>query len=360
MIEARHGGLKRAPPMKLRLFPPMLTAALILGGCGGGGGSAAKLASSDVAVVGNEHVTLAQYNEVLAEQRASAKASGVAFPKAGSTQYQQLQTSIMNTLVQDAEFAIQAQKLGVTVTQAQVANQMATLMKKYFKNSETVYKAQLKKQGFTAAEVLATVRERLLEQKLFQAVTKSVKVSAAEVNVNYLENLAQYQKPATRKVREILAGKNKQQLATQIYTELKQGASFAALAKRYSQDPGSKNTGGLFTATKGSDVPEFDAAVFAASAKTGELLRPVKTAAYGWFVIQPLGPIVAATTTSEAKAAPTIRKTLLAQQQQALLGTWLGNMAKTFCTSGSISYQAGYTPSPDPCATITTPNQTTT
>ena len=47
--------------------------------------------------------------------------------------------------------------------------------------------------------------------------------------------------------------------------------------------------GGKFTANKGSDVPEFDAAVFAPKAKTGELIKPVKTAQYGWFVIKPLG-----------------------------------------------------------------------
>ena len=46
-----------------------------------------------------------------------------------------------------------------------------------------------------------------------------------------------------------------QALAEQIYTQLKGGASFATLAKKYSQDPQLKDKGGTFTATKGSDVP---------------------------------------------------------------------------------------------------------
>jgi parvulin-like peptidyl-prolyl isomerase len=345
--------------MKLRFLPPMLIAAVALAGCGGSS-PAAKIAPSDIAVVGSQHITLAQYTQALAEERASLKASGTAFPKAGTTAYQSLQTTIIDALVQQAEFALQAAKLKLSVTPAEVQSQISALKKKYFKGSESLYMAALKQQGFTDLEVRQNLATRLLQQKLFTQVTKTVKVTNAQVNLNYLQNLSTYEKASTRKVREILAGKNKQALAEQIYKQLKAGASFAALAKRYSQDPGSKNSGGLFTATKGSDVPEFDQAVFAPSAKTGELLAPVKTAQYGWFVIQPLGPIVPATTTSEAKAAPTIRKSLLATQQQAALGTWVQGISKSYCTSGAISYQAGYTPSPDPCASITTPNQTTT
>ncbi len=337
----------------------MLLVAVGFAGCGGGG-STGKLAATDVALVATEHVTLVQYNEALTEERASLKAAGTAVPKPGTTDYQTLQTNIINALVEQAEFRIEAAKLGVTVTPAEVQKQVVAIQKQYFKGNIASYTAALKKQGFTDAELRANIGQRLLQQKLFVEVTKDVKVTAAQVNLDYLQNIASYQKPATRKVREILAGKNKQKLAEQIYTQLKAGGSFAALAKRYSQDPGSKNTGGLFTATKGSDVPEFDAAVFAAGAKTGVLLAPVKTAQYGWFVIQPLAPIVAGSTTSEAKAAPTIRKQLLATQQQAALGTWVETIGKSFCSGGKISYQAGYTPSQDPCATITATNPTTT
>ena len=95
----------------------------------------------------------------------------------------------------------------------------------------------------------------------------------------YAANQAQFQKPATRAVQEILVGKNKQALASQIYSQVQGGADFAALAKKYSQDPGSKDKGGNYTATKGSDVPEFDAAVFDPKAKTGVLIKPVEDGA---------------------------------------------------------------------------------
>src|SRR5204862_741637 len=139
--------------------------------------------------------------------------------------------------------------------------------------------------------------------------TASVKASDKDVNAYCRAHKDQY--PPTRDVEEILVGKNKQSLAQSIYTQVKNGGSFTALAKKYSQDPGSKNIGGKFTAQKGKDVPEFDAAVFS-KAKTGTLLQPVDTKQYGWFVIKLLGD---AKPTPESQVAETIRAQLEQQDR---------------------------------------------
>lgn len=346
--------------MKVALLSPVLLLAVVLAGCGGGGGSTTKLNADDVAVVGSQQVTVAAYNEAVAEERASLKQSGQAFPKAGSSAYASMQTSIIDALVDEAEFAQAATKVGITVTPAEVNAQLTALKKKSFGGSEAKYQAALKQQGFTNAEVESSIREQLLQEKISEAVTKTVKVTPAEISAYYEANLSSYQQAATRRVREILVGKNKEKLADQIYSWLKDGQSFTTLAKRYSQDPSSKDSGGLFTAHQGSDVPEFDKAVFASTAKTNVLLKPVNTSEYGWFVIEPLAPIVPATTESEAKAAPSIRSTLLSSKDQSVLSAWIDKVEKSYCGGGQISYQAGYSPSPDPCAALTAPNQTTT
>ncbi len=351
---------ERFPPVKLlRNLLPLLLVAVLFAGCGGGGG-AAKPTSDDVAVVGTEHVTLAQYALALAEQKESLATEGQKVPAAGSTQYGQMKTNIVDVLIQQAEIRLEAQKLGISVTPAEVSTELAKLKKANFGGSEKAYQSSLKKQGFTDAQVRAYLQEQLLEQKVYKNVTKGATVSNAEIATYYAANSSQFQKAASRAVQEILVGKNKQALANQIYSQLKSGASFAALAKKYSQDPGSKDKGGKFTATKGSDVPEFDAAVFAPGSKTGVLLKPVKTAQYGWFVILPTANVTPGTTTPESKAAPAIRKQLASSKQQQTASDWMTTVAKTYCSGGKIVYQSGYTPSPDPCTTINSSNPTTT
>ena len=342
----------------LTLLVPVVLLAFALAACGGGGGSS-KLGGGDGAVVGSDHVTLSQYNDLLAEEKASMKAQGQAFPAAGSTQFASLKTNIVNLLVQQAEFQQEAQKLGISVTPADVDSKLTALKKQYYKGDEKKYEADLKKTGLTDAQFRQQLQEKLLENKIYTKVTAGATPTKAAIAAYYAANLTQFQQAATRPVQEILVGKNKEALANQIYNQLKSGGDFAALAKKYSKDPGSKDQGGDFTATKGSDVPEFDAAVFDPKSKTNELLKPVNTAQYGWFVIKPIGDIRPASTKTEQQAESQIKSQLVQQQQQQLANDWMNNVTKSFC-SGKIEYQSGYTPSPDPCTAINTPNQTTT
>lgn len=68
-----------------------------------------------------------------------------------------------------------------------------------------------------------------------------------------------------------------------IYTELKNGADFADMAKRFSQDPGSaRNGGSLGWFSHGQMVAEFDSVSFAL--KDGELSEPFATD-FGWHII---------------------------------------------------------------------------
>jgi parvulin-like peptidyl-prolyl isomerase len=343
----------------LRLLSPILVVALLVAGCGGGG-SSAKVTADDIAVVDTQHITQTDFNTALAEQKAQLLDSGQTVPGAGTSQYTSMRDSIVSSLVQQAIFGLQAGKLGITVKPSEVDQKMVALKKQCCKGDEKKYEKTLKQQHYTDAELRHDIGERLLEQKLYNKVTKTAKATAAEIAAYYAQNISQYQTPETRKVEEILVGKNKEALANKIYSQVKGGANFGKLAKQYSQDPGSKNSGGLFTATKGSDVPEFDAAVFAPTAKTNALLKPVNTSQYGWFVIEPLADIVPAKTTPEKKAAATIRTQLDSTKQQAAAQTWLTNVEKGYCSGGKISYQTGYKPANDLCSALKSPNKTTT
>ncbi len=348
-----------ASSMKFRFLLPSVLAALLLAGCFGGG-SGVKVASGDIAVVGSEHVTKATFDSALAQEQASLKSQGKTMPKAGTTDYATIRNQIITVLVQQAEYGAEAAKLGIKIGDKAVETRLDQIKKQYFGGSDKRYEAELKKQGFTDAQVRAQIKEQLLQQALFNKVTGDAKPSNADVHTYYVQHASQYGQPESREVREILVGKDKQALAKQIYTQLKGGADFGALAKKYSQDPGSKNSGGKFTAKKGADVPEFDQAVFAKTAKTGRLLPPVDTAQYGWFVIQPLAAIQPAKATPEKQVAATIRAQLLQEKQNQTMTDWVNTTAKNYCHGSKIAYQAGYKPTPDPCASLTSTTPTTT
>jgi peptidyl-prolyl cis-trans isomerase D len=72
--------------------------------------------------------------------------------------------------------------------------------------------------------------------------------------------------------------------AEDILKQAKSGANFAELAKRYSEDPGSKEKGGLYEGViRGQMVPEFEKAAF--STPKGQITGPVQTS-YGFHVIK--------------------------------------------------------------------------
>lgn len=68
-----------------------------------------------------------------------------------------------------------------------------------------------------------------------------------------------------------------------ILKQAKAGKDFAELAKQYSEDPGSKNTGGEYTFPRGKMVKEFEDTAF--SLKPGEISGIIETR-YGYHIIK--------------------------------------------------------------------------
>ena len=168
-------------------------------------------------------------------------------------------------------------------------------------------------------------------------MTGCARVTEGEVAAYYRSHRDQYRQPERRTVRHILV--RSEELAERLYRKLKEGASFAALAKRYSTDPGSKNTGGRLTIARGQTVPQFDRVAF--ELKTGELSHPVKTQ-YGWHLIQALSDVRPATQESFAQVHDAIRQQLLSQKKTtAIIGF---QVALDRNWTPTVFYARGYEP----------------
>jgi parvulin-like peptidyl-prolyl isomerase len=318
--------------------------AAVLAGCGGGGGS---VPSNGIAEVSGQTITQAQFNALLEQAKKSYASQKRKFPAAGTTEYQTLKFQAVQYLVQRAEFQQEADKLGVTISDSEIAARLTKIKKQYFGGSESRYKKQLAQQGLTDAQVKDDIKSQLIQEKIFKKVTSNVKVTDADVKKYYDQHQSQYGTPEQRDVAHILV--KKKSLADQLYNRLRNGANFAALAKQYSQDPGSKKLGGKLTISKGQTVGPFDQTAFLL--QTGQISRPVKTT-YGWHIIKALGAVKAAKTTSFAKVKSTIHTQLLQQRRNGAMTNWSNQLKKDF--DGKVTYQTGYAPPTTSTAATTT------
>jgi foldase protein PrsA len=325
--------------------------ALLAAGCGGT--SSANLSADDVAVVGGAHITKDAFQALMARAKKSYDAQKRAFPKAGSTEYEQLKGQAITFLVQRAEINEEASKQGIDISDAKVDKEIARYKKQFYGGSDARYEKAVKQQGLTDQQAREEIRAQLVSQALFKKLTSSVKASDADVKAYYNSHKSQYGQPESRDVRHILVPSKS--LADSIYAQLKSGANFGKLAKRYSKDPGSAAKGGKLTVSKGQTVPQFDKVAF--SLKKGQLSPPIKTQ-YGYHIIQALSAVKPATSTPLSKVSASIRQQLEQQRKNDKMTKWLEDTKKSYC-GGRIKYQVGYQPNPDPCATLTSSTATT-
>lgn len=145
---------------------------------------------------------------------------------------------------------------------------------------------------------------------------KDIKVGEDELRARYQGQLANYQEAEQRRARHILitvsadadeaAVEAARTKAIELLSKLRGGASFADMAKKHSQDPGSAAQGGdLGFFGRGIMDPVFEDAVFAL--KQGELSEPVRSS-FGFHLIR-----LEEVSGGKTKAFEEVREQLLAE-----------------------------------------------
>jgi foldase protein PrsA len=321
-----------------------LLAVVVLAGCGG---SSQDVPSDAVAVVDGQEIARSDYEALITQAKKSYKNRKRDFPAAGSQEFQTLRNQAVQNLVQREQFEQKAEDLDVEVTDEQVDARLEQIQKQYFGGDQKKYEQQLARQGVTNAQVRGELRAQLVSERIFAQVTGDVKVTDAEVEAYYTKNKAQYSQPESRDVRHILVKTKKQ--ADDLYAQLENGADFAALAKQFSEDTGSKANGGKLTISKGQTVAPFDQTAFLL--KKNAISKPVKTE-FGYHIIQPLSEKKPAKVTPLAEVKASIKQQLQQTQKNEAMTKWVNDLKKDY--KDKVSYATGFTPPPDTKSTTAT------
>jgi peptidyl-prolyl cis-trans isomerase C len=191
---------------------------------------------------------------------------------------------------------------------------------------------QLKLVGMTMKEFEA----KLTEEAVAEAVLESglqPEVTDAEARKFYEENPSRFEQPEMVRASHILLmtkdetgadlpPEKKEAKRKQIEDLLKKaraGEDFAELAKKHSEDPGSKDKGGEYIFPRGQMVPEFEKAAF--NLKTNEV-SDVVTTQYGFHIIK-LSEKIPAKKIAFEEIAPKIKEALKAQEMQQGLAEYV-------------------------------------
>jgi peptidyl-prolyl cis-trans isomerase D len=174
-------------------------------------------------------------------------------------------------------------------------------------------------------------------------IRQNVQVSDDMLKLQYMANIQQYQVPNRVHAEHILfmtVGKTDAEVeeikkkAEDVLKQVKKGGKFEDLAKKYSEDPGSKDKGGdLSWITQGQTVPEFEKMAF--SLPAGQVSDLVKTQ-YGFHIIKVLEKETAHTKSFE-EVKETLRPNLQLNQADKLASDTADKLSAAIRQSNKVS-----------------------
>ncbi len=263
--------------------------------------SAFVLVDRIVAVVGETPISLRQIDEELNMLRAR----GSQVPT-DSVALAELRRDILSRVVDDELIVQAAQRdTAIQVTDQDVQSAVEEAVREIRSQfaSELEYQRQLRASGFGTPEeyrrwLSDQKRSELLGQALLQQLQQQGELAPlppteAELRAFYEETRAQQpRRPATVSFRQIVIRPQPDTSAVvaaalradSVLYELRNGGDFETLARRYSDDPGTRDQGGrLGWVRRGRLVPEFEAVAF--RLRPGVVSNPVYTP-FGFHLIE--------------------------------------------------------------------------
>jgi len=282
-----------------------------------------------------------ELDELMTNVKSAAIARGQTIPQSQLLPYEgQLLNQLIQTrlLLQKATSADRSN--GLQKAELQMSNLLARV------GSQEALDRQLKATGMTLADLRTKASQELTAWAVVLPRELNITVTDADAKQFYDEHPAEFEQPEMIHVRHILlmtmdpvtraplsadqqSAKKKQ--AEDLLKRIRGGEDFTALARQYSEDPGSKDTGGELPAfPRGQMVPEFEAAAFA---MTNNQVSDIVTSAFGYHIIKLLDKTPAKklvltdkVPSGDATIASRVKELLTQQKTEKLAPAYLDNL----------------------------------
>lgn len=241
----------------------------------------------------------------------------------GAQVEQQYRAQVLDSLIKLELIKAAAKDLKVTVTKKQIDDYVTQLQAQY--GGADALNSAMEAAGFD----MATLRDQISNNLLADAVgtkvtTGTIDVTDAQIKDYYDKNKSQYSTPAQVHAEHVLVATTDTVTADKVFGLAKSGSDFAALAKKYSIDPGSKNSGGdLGWAASSSYVKEFADAVDSMKVNQVKMVK----SDFGIHIIKLLGRR-GASQQSLADATASIKQTLIQTARSEKFAAYIDGLRK--------------------------------
>lgn len=253
----------------------LLSALLILAACGPGKDTAAT--------VNGIRIAKAEINDMIKRYAAINRKLNPAYTEPTGLLLENQRRQFLDGLIERALILDKAKTLGISVTDSEVNAKIGELKKSNDIMDAAAFSRYLTEQGISETAFRSNIRDIMLMEKTRDRFFEGITATDSEAAAYYKANAARFARETMRAAQIFLALSDKSEAgvakvrkkAESLAAEARAGKDFAALAKRHSQDPGSKNGGDLGEVARGDMAPEFDAALFAL--KQGGVAGPIES-----------------------------------------------------------------------------------
>lgn len=216
----------------------------------------AEVVDGIAAVVNSDVITISQVRELIGARERSLRE--VYSGNDLAEKVKEMRLAALKDLV-DRQLIIQEfrkmSEKGASIPDYVVDDRIASIIREEFGGDRSAFVRTLQAQGYTVTRFKEIEREKIVVQAMRQSkVNENFVVSPTQIQAFYNKNKAAYSLPEQIKLRMVVLREKadgdvpgtggKEQIADEIRQKLVEGAEFDRMAQMYSDDEGTRDTGG--------------------------------------------------------------------------------------------------------------------